>query len=99
MSDYYLCKRSYSKKGIFTTVIQDDQNDCLLLYKTIDANGNVIASQKYNGYMDVVCAMSEGVTTTYTRDKGWVTETDVNGEYSTSMQYDESSGVITAYLV
>ena len=96
LSDYYLCKRSYSKKGVFTTVIQDDQNDCLLLYKTIDENGNVIASQKYNGYMDVVCAMSEGVTTTYTRDKGLVTETDVNGEYSTSMQYDESSGVITA---
>lgn len=99
LSDCYLGKRSYTKNGIITTRLRDDDNSAFLIAETLDAASKVISSQTINDKLDIVSVVSDGITTSYTRDNDLILSEKLgylNTRTTTYSKDDEDNPTITA---
>lgn len=90
LSECYLGKRQYSKNGIVTTRIRDDDNNAFLVYETIDSAGNTL-SRNLDEYLDVAATSIDGVTTEYSRDRGLIKTESVENLYTRTINYGSNT--------
>ena len=90
LSECYLGKRQYSKNGIVTTRIRDDDNNAFLVYETTDSSGNTL-SRNLDEYLDVVANNIDGVTTEYSRDHGLIKTESVENLYTRTTNYGSNT--------
>lgn len=91
LSDCYLGKRSYTKNGIITTRLRDDDYSAFLVTETLDANDNVVSSQTIDNNFDVVSVVSDGITTSYTRDNDLIISEKLGYLYTRTTTYSEDA--------
>lgn len=91
LSDCYLGKRSYTRKGVITTRIRDDVSGTFFVVETLDKNNNILSSQTLDNNLDIVSITSDGVTTSYIRNNDLVTSESVGNLYTRTTTYAKDS--------
>ena len=84
LTNFYLGTRTYTKKGVITTLFKDDTTD-FLVCEVQNANGSIISSRVINNRLDITSETVDGVTTSYVRQNDLITNESVQDDLGNTL--------------